>query len=86
MFRNQLHSRNTTRAMALMIHEMFQGAFFRFLLSDKVDEFTQIGDELTDDGGMKVPFTKLRFLENSWDFRKWSLVSLRARVIATKWF
>ena len=67
---NQLHSRNTARAMALMIDEMFQGAFVRFLLSDKVDEFTLIGDELTDVGGMKVLLTKLRFFENEWDLQE----------------
>ena len=67
---NQLHSRNTARAMALMIDEKFQGAFVRFLLSDKVDEFSQIGDELTDVGGMKVLLTKLRFFENEWDLQE----------------
>ena len=70
MIGNQLHSRNTARAMALMIDEMFQGAFVRFLLSDKLDEFTLIGDELTDVGGMKVLLTKLRFFENEWDLQE----------------
>ena len=56
--------------MALMIDEMFQGAFVRILLSDKVDEFTQIGDELTNVGGMNVLLTKLRFFENEWDLQE----------------
>ena len=52
------------------------------MLSVEVDEFTQIGDELTDVGGMKVLLTKLRFFEKEWDLQEMvSLVSLRAWVI-----
>ena len=40
---------------------MFQEVFVRFLLSDIVDEFTQLEDELTDDGVMKVLLSKLKF-------------------------
>ena len=50
--------------MALKTDENFQGAFVLFSLSDKVDEFTKVGDELTDVGGMKVLFANLRFFEN----------------------
>ena len=56
--------------MAMSIDELFQSAFVRFLISDKVDEFSQIGDELTDVGSMKVLLTKLRFFENEWDLQE----------------
>ena len=70
MIGNQLHANTTARTMALKIDEMFQRAFVGFLISDKVDEFSQIGDELTDVGGMKVLLTKLRFFENEWDLQE----------------
>ena len=48
------------------------------MLSDEGDELTQIGDELTGVGGMKVLLTKLRFFEKEWDLQEIvSLVYLR---------
>ena len=70
MIGNQLHSYGTARQMALTIDEMFQGAFVRFLASDKVEDFAVIGDELTDVGGLKVLLSKLRFFENDWDLQE----------------
>ena len=70
MIGNQLHANTTARAMAPMIDEMFQKAFVNFLVSDKVNEFSQIGDEFTDVGGTKVLPTKLRFFENEWDLQE----------------
>ena len=70
MIGNQLHSYGTARQMALTIDEMFQGAFVRFLASDKVEDFAVIGDELTDVGGLKVLLAKLRFFENDWDLQE----------------
>ena len=64
---NQLHSRLTARTIAIMIDEMYQAEFVNYLLSDKVDEFSVIVDELTDVGGMKTLLSKLRFFENEWD-------------------
>ena len=61
---NQLHSRLTARTIALMIDEMYQAELVKYLLSDKVDEFSVIGDELTDVGGMKTVLSKFRFFEN----------------------
>ena len=61
---NQLHSRLTARTIALMIDEMYQAELVKYLLSDKVDEFSVIGDELTDVGGMKTLLSKFRFFEN----------------------
>ena len=56
---NQLRAITTARKMAMPVDELFQSAFVRFLISDKVDEFSQIGDELTDVGSMKVLLTNL---------------------------
>ena len=61
---NQLHSRLTARTIALMIDEMYQAELVKYLLSDKVDEFSVIGDDLTDVGGMKTLLSKFRFFEN----------------------
>ena len=47
-----------------------------------MDEFTQIGDELTDVGGMKVLLIKLHFFEKEWDLQEMvSLLSFRAWVV-----
>ena len=53
-----------------MIDEMLQETFFRFLLSDKVNEWKQIGDELSDVVEMKDLLTKLHFFENVWDLQE----------------
>ena len=67
---NQLHAITTARKMAMSIDELFQSAFVRFSISDKVDEFSQIGDELTDVGSIKMLLTKLRFFEKEWDHQE----------------
>ena len=67
---NQLHSRKTARTIALMIDEMYQANLIRYLLSDKVDEFSLICDELTDVGGLKTLLSKFRFFENEWDLQE----------------
>ena len=67
---NQLHSRKTARTIALMIDEMYQANLIRYLLSEKVDEFSLICDELTDVGGLKTLLSKFRFFENEWDLQE----------------
>ena len=69
MIGNQLHSRQTARVIAMMIDEMFQKLFVNYLISDGCEEFSQIADELTDVGGLKVLLTKFRFFEDERDIR-----------------
>ena len=61
---NQLHGRTTARTIALGIDELFLVILVGFILSDELEEFSQIGDELTDVGGLEVLVTKLRFFES----------------------
>ena len=67
---NQLHGRTTARTIALGIDELFLNILVEFILSDELEEFSQIGDELTDVGGLKVLFSKLRFFESGWDLQE----------------
>ena len=85
MIGNQLHANTAARTMALMIDEMFQKAFVNFLVSEKVDEFSQIGDELTDVGGMKALLTKLRFFENEWDLQEKVFRIFESSEIVRRW-
>ena len=66
---NQLHGKETARKIALCIDEFYQKRFVEYLLSDECDEFSQIGDEATDVGGMKVLLTKFRFFEG-WELQE----------------
>lgn len=60
---NQLHSRKTGAAVALCIDEVHQTKFSNFLIGDKCEEFTFVGDEMTDCGGIKTLISKFRTFE-----------------------